>query len=198
MELYKGKYIAYSLGNFCFGGNDNPSDKRCLMFQQTFVVSPSGQVSDGGINVIPCSVSSVPNKNNYQPTIMAGTEGTRLLKAMSRYSNFTKDSTLWMLNSYPEQVGLITADTVLPPNAPLATAVPQTDFTLTAQTVGAEEEPEEDFDWDASGLLEDGDAAAFATTQGTAEESTASNGVTGFPDKEAVREAIYLDQMQKN
>ena len=63
-----------------------------------------------------------------------------------------------------------------------------------------EEEPEEDFDWDASGLLEDGEDTAFATTQGTAEESPASvtGGVTGFLDKEAVREEIYLDQMSKN
>jgi len=28
VEQYKGKYIAYSLGNFVFGGNANPRDKR--------------------------------------------------------------------------------------------------------------------------------------------------------------------------
>ena len=27
IEKYKDKYIAYSLGNFCFGGNKNPADK---------------------------------------------------------------------------------------------------------------------------------------------------------------------------
>ncbi|MDO4740855.1 MAG: CapA family protein, partial [Eubacteriales bacterium] len=27
IELYKDKYIVYSLGNFCFGGNSNPADK---------------------------------------------------------------------------------------------------------------------------------------------------------------------------
>ena len=109
IEKYKGKYIVYSLGNFCFGGNDNPSDKRALMFQQTFNVSADTGVTDGGINVIPVSISSIPNKNNYQPTIMAANDGVKLLKAMSRYSNFKKGGFEWMAGCYPEQVGLVTA-----------------------------------------------------------------------------------------
>ena len=88
VELYKGKYIVYSLGNFCFGGNDNPSDKRALMFQQTFNVSPEGAVSDGGIDVIPCSISSISNKNDYRPMVMAAEDGVKLLQAMGKYSNF--------------------------------------------------------------------------------------------------------------
>ena len=39
IEKYKGKYIAYSLGNFCFGGNKNPQDKDTMIFQQTFTVT---------------------------------------------------------------------------------------------------------------------------------------------------------------
>ena len=109
IEKYKGKYIVYSLGNFCFGGNDNPSDKRALMFQQTFNVSADTGVTDGGINVIPVSVSSVPNKNNYQPAIMTADDGVKLLKAMARYSNFAKGGFEWMAGCYPEQVGLVTA-----------------------------------------------------------------------------------------
>ena len=109
VEQYKGKYIVYSLGNFCFGGNTVPSDQRCLMFQQTFQVSPSGQVSDGGINVIPCLVSGDKKKNDFQPYILGEQPGKSLLKNVARYSNLNK-KTLWMQNSYPEQIGLITAD----------------------------------------------------------------------------------------
>lgn len=36
MELYNGKVICYSLGNFCFGGNKNPTDKNTAIYQQTF------------------------------------------------------------------------------------------------------------------------------------------------------------------
>ena len=31
--IYKDKYIVYSLGNFVFGGNQNPRDKDTMIFQ---------------------------------------------------------------------------------------------------------------------------------------------------------------------
>ena len=108
VELYKGKYIAYSLGNFCFGGNANPTDKRCLMFRQTFVVSPDGQISDGGIDVIPCSVSSVSNLNDFRPTVMQQGQGVDLLGKVAQYSSLPKDETLWLSDSYSVQAGLVT------------------------------------------------------------------------------------------
>ena len=106
VELYKGKYICYSLGNFCFGGNTMPSDQRAMMFQQVFNVSPSGEISDGGINVIPCRVSGDPKKNDFQPFILGQKAGKKLLKAIAKYSNLNRN-TLWMTASYPEQIGLI-------------------------------------------------------------------------------------------
>ena len=36
IDQYQGKYIIYSLGNFCFGANRNPADKDTMIFQQTF------------------------------------------------------------------------------------------------------------------------------------------------------------------
>jgi len=33
IEQYRNRIIAYSLGNFCFGGNSNPSDKTTFIFQ---------------------------------------------------------------------------------------------------------------------------------------------------------------------
>ena len=38
MEVYNGKMICYSLGNFCFGGNKNPSDKNTAIYQQAFTL----------------------------------------------------------------------------------------------------------------------------------------------------------------
>ncbi len=31
VEIYKGRYIVYSLGNFCFGGNYDPPDYDCIL-----------------------------------------------------------------------------------------------------------------------------------------------------------------------
>ena len=80
IEVYKGKNIVYSLGNFCFGGNSNPSDKDTMIFQQTFTITKDGLKEDNVTNVIPCSLSSEKNRNNYQPTPATGDEAARIMK----------------------------------------------------------------------------------------------------------------------
>ena len=79
IEKYNDRYIVYSLGNFCFGGNSNPSDKDTMIFQQTFLVK-NGEidVSYDDVSVIPCCISSVRTYNNYQPTPLEGDEFTRV------------------------------------------------------------------------------------------------------------------------
>ena len=86
IEEYKGKNIVYSLGNFCFGGNSNPSDKDTMIFQQTFTLENGELVEDNVTNIIPCSLSSVPDYNNYQPTPLEGEEADRVLQKIREYS----------------------------------------------------------------------------------------------------------------
>ena len=87
IETYKGKSIVYSLGNFCFGGNSNPSDKDTMIFQQTFTVTKEGVKVDNVTNIIPCSLSSVKYKNDYCPTPATGEEATRILNKIRERSN---------------------------------------------------------------------------------------------------------------
>ena len=87
LEQYKGKYIVYSLGNFCFGGNSNPDDKDTMIFQQTFAINGAGEVVDGGINIIPCSISSVNSTNNYQPTPLSGEAADAVIRKVASLSN---------------------------------------------------------------------------------------------------------------
>ena len=96
IEKYNGKYIAYGLGNFCFGGNSDPTDYDCMIFRQTFVMSDSG-ADDGGIAIIPCSVSSISNVNNYQPTPLTGDDAVRVIKKIARLSKgkITADEVNW-------------------------------------------------------------------------------------------------------
>ena len=113
IEKYKGKYIVYSLGNFCFAGNANPNDKRCMIFQQTFSFNPGmgiaqANILDAGINIIPCTVSSVQELNDFQPTIMQAKEGGSMLKAVASHSsNFSLTNTLWMQDNYLLTSGLV-------------------------------------------------------------------------------------------
>jgi poly-gamma-glutamate synthesis protein (capsule biosynthesis protein) len=67
VENYNGVNIVYSLGNFCYGGHGNPADKNTMIFQQDFTVT-GGEITISDSRIIPCSISSVQNKNNFQPT----------------------------------------------------------------------------------------------------------------------------------
>ncbi|WP_300628230.1 CapA family protein [uncultured Adlercreutzia sp.] len=79
-EVYQGRYIVYSLGNFCFGGNSNPEDKDCMIFQQTFTVTGDEVAKNDDVDFIACSVSSESDRNTYQPTLAEGDEKERIEK----------------------------------------------------------------------------------------------------------------------
>ena len=68
IEEYKGVYICYSLGNFCFSGNDRPDDMNSFIFQTRFRVTKNGDVSNKGFRIIPIRITSLKDKNNYVPT----------------------------------------------------------------------------------------------------------------------------------
>lgn len=86
IETYNGKKIVYSLGNFCFGGNKNPSDKDTMIFQQTFTFKGGELQVDDVTNIIPCSISSSSSRNNYQPTPAEGDEKTRIMEKIETLS----------------------------------------------------------------------------------------------------------------
>ena len=71
IEYYKDGVIFYSLGNFSFGGNAGPSDMDTVILQQEVIRDAGGNVSLGALIAVPCSVSSVEGRNNYQPTPLA-------------------------------------------------------------------------------------------------------------------------------
>lgn len=72
IEEYNGKTIAYSLGNFCFGGNSFPTEMDTMILQQKFVLDENREIIETETTVIPCSVSSDATFNNYQPTVLEG------------------------------------------------------------------------------------------------------------------------------
>ncbi len=88
VEEYRGKNIVYSLGNFCFGGNSSPSDMDTMIFQQTFTITNDGVQDDNVTNIIPCSISSASDYNNYQPTPAEGDEKTRIMEKIQERSSW--------------------------------------------------------------------------------------------------------------
>lgn len=87
IEKYNNKYIIYSLGNFVFGGNQNPPDKDTFIFRQTFTYYKNDLRLDDNIEIVPASVSGVSYVNNYQPVILDGEEKTRVFNKIMEYSS---------------------------------------------------------------------------------------------------------------
>ncbi len=68
VETYKGKQIAYSLGNLVFGGNQNPADKNCLIFRQTLIFDlETRTIIEQTHDAMPYRISSVDYRNDYHP-----------------------------------------------------------------------------------------------------------------------------------
>jgi poly-gamma-glutamate capsule biosynthesis protein CapA/YwtB (metallophosphatase superfamily) len=86
IEVYKGKHIVYSLGNFVFGGHGNPSDKDSIIYQETFGEA-GGKVVSTGMNLIPVRISSVTNRNDYRPVLLDGADRDRVLEKVKRFSD---------------------------------------------------------------------------------------------------------------
>ena len=86
MRLYKGKFICFSLGNFCYGGSKNPKDKDSGIFRQTFTFTDGVLEPRVDVQFIPCRLSGRADKNNYRPTPVQGAEFDRIIQKVNGYS----------------------------------------------------------------------------------------------------------------
>lgn len=86
VELYKEKHIAYSLGNFVYGGNTNPYDKDTAILQATFNFDNNDSLIDSSIKLIPVSLSGQKGFNDFQPYILEGNEKQRVIKKINENS----------------------------------------------------------------------------------------------------------------
>lgn len=81
---YKGRYIIYSLGNFCFGGNKTPKDYDTAIYQQSFVFDSNNVLQPvKQPTIVPCSVSSQSSFNNYQPSIVTEQQISRVYSKLN-------------------------------------------------------------------------------------------------------------------
>ncbi len=86
IEKYNDRYIAYSLGNFCFGGNDNPSDKDTVIYRQVFTFIDGILQLDDNMTLIPATVSGNDEYNDYQPAIATGERKVQIQNKLLGYS----------------------------------------------------------------------------------------------------------------
>ncbi len=68
-EVYKDKYIYYSMGNWTFGGNTDPRDNDTFILRLTLEKTPDGKVSIVEREHIPAACSGIENGNDYRPVL---------------------------------------------------------------------------------------------------------------------------------
>lgn len=86
IEEYNGKIIVYSLGNFSFGANLNPTDKDTAVYQQTFTFVDGVLQTDITAKIIPSRLSSHDSYNDFSPAIAEGEKASKIIKRMNEYS----------------------------------------------------------------------------------------------------------------
>jgi poly-gamma-glutamate capsule biosynthesis protein CapA/YwtB (metallophosphatase superfamily) len=84
IERYKGRYIAYSLGNFAFGGNSLAPHPETLILRLRFHTA-GGQTRTMDAGIVPCRITSSQARNaagvlrnNYQPKPVFGAASDRI------------------------------------------------------------------------------------------------------------------------
>lgn len=86
MELYKGRPIIYSLGNFSFGGNRDPRDWDTMIVQVSFDIAQGKPVFET-LRIIPCLVSDSQERfQDFRPVPVVGEQAQKILKKAGRYS----------------------------------------------------------------------------------------------------------------
>jgi hypothetical protein len=85
LESYKGKLIVYSMGNFCFGGNSNPPDKRTFILQAKVNIEDD-KLKNFQYKILPAMISSRNDKNDYIPTLAGGDNKGNILKTLNELS----------------------------------------------------------------------------------------------------------------
>jgi len=90
IEEYMGRFIVYSLADFCFGGNANPRDQDAFIFQQTFSFYNGELLPYNEKYIIPVFMSSVRYRNDFQPTPAEGDDAERILGRIERYSEWLR------------------------------------------------------------------------------------------------------------
>ncbi len=92
IEKYRGKWIAYSLGNFAFGGNSVARHPETFILQLRFR-SLNGQTQPVGLSIIPCLTTSSECRrkdgaleNNYQPKPAFGATADKIAQIVLQRS----------------------------------------------------------------------------------------------------------------
>ncbi len=78
-EIYKGVNIIYSLGNFCFGGNNHMISNRTIIYKTSLKIE-NGKLVQEETHLIPTYIQDdTKYQNNWQPNVITNEEHRKLV-----------------------------------------------------------------------------------------------------------------------
>ncbi|MCD7715198.1 MAG: hypothetical protein LUI39_01935 [Lachnospiraceae bacterium] len=57
-----------------------------MIFRQTFTITADGVTLDDDIEIVPCTLSSASDYNDYRPTPASGTAADEIMERINEYS----------------------------------------------------------------------------------------------------------------
>ena len=116
IEIYKGVNIIYSLGNFCFGGNNHMTSNRTIIYK-TILKVEKGKLLQEETRIIPCYIhDNSKYQNNWQPDIITNEADRQLVidflfgKALLPHSRTNNSANTTNINSYIKNSNNIEVD----------------------------------------------------------------------------------------
>ena len=88
MDIYKNRSIAYSLGNFCFGGNTAVRAIETALLQVDLTFADDGTYLGQQLRIYPAHISGTNPDNNFQPVLVSGEEAEAVMKLIQQDTKF--------------------------------------------------------------------------------------------------------------
>lgn len=88
IDTYRDRYICYSLGNFCFGGNKTVKAMQAVVARVEMTFSDDGVYQGQRLTLYPAHISGTDPDSNYQPLLVSGAEAQEVMRLIQIDTEF--------------------------------------------------------------------------------------------------------------
>lgn len=88
MSVLDNRSVFYSLGNFCFGGNQRVKAMESLVVVAELTFSDDGEYLGQQMTLHPAHVSGTSSRNDYQPCLVSGDEARAVMRRVRADTRF--------------------------------------------------------------------------------------------------------------
>ena len=105
-EIMNSRYVFYSLGNTCFGGNNEVWSLETAVLQVDFYFTDEGEYTAQQVRIYPAHTTGTYPRSNFQPILVSGTDAANVLSLIQYDTKF-------QLQPFDETTGCVTQPLLL-------------------------------------------------------------------------------------